>query len=218
MMTSVCSITLATFSFAADKNPDPQSHLVNKIQLQKLDRSSKVNLKNLETETRQTPRKTSLKKITPKPISPVAINLIKEFEGFERQAYIDTDGEAVIGYGLSQIEGKPVQVGDRVSAEQANAALKAQVQEIQQELDRAIKVKLSDRQLSALASLSFNVGVDYIAESTLIRKINAKDYAGAANEFLRWDKANVGGALVQMPGLTRRRQAERQLFLEGQSL
>ncbi len=215
MMTSVCSITLATFSFAEDKIPDPQSHVVHKIQLQKLDRSLEVDLKNLETETRKTPKKTSLKKATPKPISPVAINLIKEFEGFKGQAYMDTNGAAVIGYGLSQIGGKPVQVGDRVSAEQANAALKAQVQEIQQELDRAIKVKLSDRQLSALASLSFNVGVDYIAQSTLIRKINAEDYTGAANEFLRWDKANVGGALIQMPGLTRRRQAERQLFLEG---
>ena len=215
MMTSVCSIGLTTLSFAADKIPDPQSHVVHKIQLQKLDRSLEVDLKNLETETRKTPKKTSLKKATPKPISPVAINLIKEFEGFEEQAYIDTDGAAVIGYGLSRIGGQPVQVGDRISAEQANAALKAQVREIQRELDRAIKVNLSDRQLSALASLSFNVGVDYVAESTLVRKINAEDYAGAANEFLRWDKANVGGALVSMPGLTKRREAERQLFLEG---
>jgi len=71
--------------------------------------------------------------------------------------------------------------------------------------------------LSALASISFNVGINSIKTSTLIRKVNAKDYAGAANEFLRWDKANLRGRLVQMPGLARRRQAERQLFLEQSS-
>jgi GH24 family phage-related lysozyme (muramidase) len=47
-----------------------------------------------------------------------------------------------------------------------------------------------------------------------VRKINTKDYTGAADEFLRWDKANLQGALVQMPGLSRRRAAERQLFLQ----
>ncbi len=213
-MTSVCSIGLTTLSFAADKIPNRQSHIVNKIQLQKLNQSLAVDLKHTESDTLPTPTKTISKKATSKPIS-LAINLIKKFEGFEAQAYIDTDGSAVIGYGLSQIGGKPVQVGDRISTEQANAALKAQLQEIQQKLDRAIKVNLSDRQLSALASLSFNVGVDYVAQSILVRKINAEDYTGAASEFLRWDKANVGGALIPMPGLTRRREAERQLFLEG---
>ena len=217
-MTSVCSIGLTTLSFAADKIPNRQSHIVNKIQLQKLNQSLAVDLRHTESATLPTPTKTIPKKATSKPISPVAINLIKKFEGFEAQAYIDTDGSTVIGYGLSQIGGKPVQVGDRISAEQANTALKAQLQEIQQKLDRAIKVNLSDRQLSALASLSFNVGVDYVSQSTLVRKINAEDYTGAASEFLRWDKANVGGALVPMPGLTRRREAERQLFLEGQRL
>jgi GH24 family phage-related lysozyme (muramidase) len=75
-------------------------------------------------------------------------------------------------------------------------------------------VELSDRQLSALVSLAFNVGVDFVKNSTLIEKLNAGDYNGAANEFLRWDKANIEGSYVQLPGLTRRRQAERQLFLE----
>ncbi len=84
----------------------------------------------------------------------------------------------------------------------------------QQELDKAITVDLSDRQLGAIASLSFNVGVSHIGNSTLVRKVNAGDYTGAANEFLRWDKADVRGRLVQLPGLTRRRYAERQLFLQ----
>ena len=92
--------------------------------------------------------------------------------------------------------------------------MKHQLQEIYQELDKIVQVNLSDRQLSALASISFNVGINSIKDSTLVKKINVEDYAGAANEFLRWDKANLQGSLVQMPGLTRRRQAERQLFLK----
>lgn len=242
MMTSVCSIGLATLSFAEDNVPQEQSQTVKDLQLQRLDKSLAVNLKHLEGDSLQTPRKTilrksslnktglkransnkvgltkaGLKKTALKTVSPVALDLIKEFEGFEEQAYIDTDGTAVIGYGLSTIAGQPVQIGDRISSGEADAALEAQLQEIQRELKRNIKVKLSDRQLSAVASLSFNVGVNQVGESTLVRKINAGDHGGAANEFLRWDKANIGGAMVQVPGLTRRRQAERQLFLNQNS-
>ena len=76
---------------------------------------------------------------------------------------------------------------------------------------------MNESQLSALASISFNVGVGAIKKSTLLRKINAEDYTGAANEFLRWDKANMRGRLVQLPGLSRRRAAERDLFLTTDS-
>lgn len=218
-MTSICSIGLATLLITEDIIAYEQPETVKDIQLQRLDNSLAANLKNLETVNPPTNTNSSNTPPDrePKPVSATVINLIKEFEGFESQAYIDTDGTPVIGYGLSNIAGKPVQIGDRISPEQADAALIAQLQVIQQELERAVKVKLSDRQRSALASLSFNVGVDSIKTSTLVRKINAKDYAGAANEFLRWDKANVRGKLVQMPGLTRRRQAERQLFLHQSS-
>lgn len=153
----------------------------------------------------------------PQPIPKKAIELIKEFEGFAEFAYIDTDGTPVIGYGLSRIKGKSVKMGDRISATQADVALKEELRKIQQQLKSKVTVELNDSQLSALASLSFNTGVNSIAESTLLRKLNAGDYNGAANEFLRWDKANVRGKLVRLPGLTRRRQAERQLFLDKSS-
>lgn len=203
---STCSIGLATISIAEDSRK--QSNTVEDIQLQSLDDSLTARLQSLETTPPTIPQK-----IAPQPVSVTAINIVKEFEGFESQAYVDTDGTPVIGYGLSKIAGKPVQIGDRISPEQADAALNTQLQEIQQELDKAISVEISDRQLSAITSLSFNVGVDFIEESTLVRKLNTGDYNGAANEFLRWDKANVRGQLVQMAGLTRRRQAERTLFL-----
>lgn len=199
-MTSICSIGLATMSIAEDIVSYEPSDTVRDIQLQRLEHHLTTHLDNSETSQLR-------------PVAAEAINLIKEFEGFENQAYIDTDGTPVIGYGLSKIADKPVQIGDCISVKQADAALKQQLKIIQQELDQVIKVKLSDRQSSALTSLAFNVGVDFVQNSTLIEKLNTGDYKGSANEFLRWDKANIGGELVQIPGLIRRRQAERQLFL-----
>lgn len=208
VLTSVCSLGLTTISLAESKIYEPSNNVVKDLQLERLDDSLTIKLKKSEIYIAPTPIKPQ-----PKPISKFAINLIKEFEGFKDYAYIDTDGTPVIGYGLSRIGGLPVQIGDRISTTQADAALKAHIREIHQELEQIIKVDLSDRQLSALTSIAFNVGVDNIKNSTLVRKINTKDYAGAADEFLRWDKANLQGALVQLPGLSRRRAAERQLFL-----
>lgn len=215
----VCSVGLTTLSFAQDKVSYEPPHTVKDIQLQRLDNHLDnhlaLNSKQIEDEANQKQQKAISKSVNLKPIPSVALNLVKEFEGFESQAYIDTDGTPVIGYGLSKISGESVQMGDRISSAEADVALNNQMREIQQELDQVIEVELSDRQLSAVASLAFNVGVNFIQDSTLVRKINSRDYRGAANEFLRWDKANVRGRLVQMPGLTRRRQAERRLFLKG---
>ena len=208
VLTSVCSLGLTTISLAESKIYEPSNNVVKDLQLERLDDSLTIKLKKSEIYIAPTPIKPQ-----PKPISKFAINLIKEFEGFKDYAYIDTDGTPVIGYGLSRIGGLPVQIGDRISTTQADAALNAHIREIHQELEQIIKVDLSDRQLSALTSIAFNVGVDNIKNSTLVRKINTKDYTGAADEFLRWDKANLQCALVQMPGLSRRRAAERQLFL-----
>jgi lysozyme len=208
VLTSVCSLGLTTISIAESKIYEPSNKVVKDLQLERLDDSLTTKLKKSETYIAPTPIEPQ-----PKPVSKFAINLIKEFEGFKDYAYIDTDGTPVIGYGLSRIGGLPVQIGDRISPTQADAALNAHLREIDRELAEVIKVDLSDRQLSAVISLAYNVGVEGIKSSTLVEKINAEDYVGAADEFLRWDKANMQGALLQMPGLTRRRAAERQLFL-----
>lgn len=207
MITSLGTLGFATISLAENKIANKEPDTLKDIHLHRLEHRLAVNLKNLETVDLPKSRQ-------PKPVSIHAIKIIKEFEGFESQAYIDTDGRPVIGYGLANINNKPVKIGDRITLNQAEAELNKQLQKIQQELDQTVKVKLSDRQKSALASLAFNVGVKFIQDSTLVSKLNAGDYHGAANEFLRWDKANIQGSYLQLPGLTRRRQAERQLFLE----
>lgn len=141
------------------------------------------------------------------------LELIREFEGFRSKAYRDTDGTPVIGYGLSKVAGRKVRMGDHISTHQAEEALKAEVKAIQAKVKSIVKVRLNSHQLGALTSFTFNTGFYSLKNSTLLRKLNAGDHRGAANELLRWNKAHSGGQLVPMAGLSRRRRAERQLFL-----
>jgi lysozyme len=80
-------------------------------------------------------------------------------------------------------------------------------------VNRAVKVKLTQNQFDALVSLVYNIGPPNFNGSTLLRKLNAGDYAGAADQFLVWNKGRVGRKLVVISGLVNRRNAERQLFL-----
>lgn len=140
-------------------------------------------------------------------LNQAGINLIKEFEGCRLKAYKDPVGIPTIGYG--RIKG--VKMGDVITQEQADNYL---VEEIAAEyapgVERLVKVAINDNQFAALVSFAYNVGVGALGKSTLLRKLNTGDYAGAANQFLVWNKAG-GKALA---GLTRRRGAERDLFLK----
>ncbi len=146
-------------------------------------------------------------------VSPAAINLVKQYEGFRSYAYIDTNGLPVIGYGQSKIRGRKVRMGQYISRAEADAELAKELHRLQGLVASKVKVKLNPNQLAALTSLAYNAGIRVVTKSTLARKLNAGNYAGAANEILRWNKAHQGGKLVPLAGLIRRRQAERQLFL-----
>lgn len=78
-------------------------------------------------------------------------------------------------------------------------------------VDTGVTVPLTQGQYDALVSLAFNIGNGNFLQSTLRRKLNAGDYAGAAQEFKRWNKSKG----VTLKGLTRRRAAETKLFLTG---
>ena len=146
-------------------------------------------------------------------VSAATINLVKIHEGFSAKAYIDTSGLPVIGYGQSRVRGKRVKMGQWISKSEADAELVKELYLIQRTVKSHVRVKLTPNQLGALTSLAYNAGMRVVTNSTLARKLNAGNYAGAANEFVRWNKANKGGKLVPFAGLTRRRQAERALFL-----
>ncbi|HHB9369304.1 TPA: lysozyme [Enterobacter roggenkampii] len=138
------------------------------------------------------------------------IALLKEFEGCKLTAYQDSVGVWTIGYGWTQpVDGKPIRAGMTIKQETAERLLKTGLVSYESDVSRLVKVGLTQWQFDALVSFTYNLGARSLSTSTLLRKLNAGDYAGAADEFLRWNKA--GGKVLN--GLTRRREAERALFL-----
>ncbi|ASQ77550.1 glycoside hydrolase family protein [Enterobacter hormaechei] len=138
------------------------------------------------------------------------IALIKEFEGCKLTAYQDSVGVWTIGYGWTQpVDGKPIRAGMTIKQETAERLLKTGLVSYENDVSRLVKVRLKQGEFDALVSFTYNLGARSLSTSTLLRKLNAGDYAGAADEFLHWNKA--GGKVLN--GLTRRREAERALFL-----
>lgn len=136
------------------------------------------------------------------------LDLIKSFEGLRLSAYKDVVGVVTIGYGTTS----GVKMGDTITKERAEQLLREDVERFEQQVLRLVRVPLSQGQHDALVSFVYNLGAGNLSNSTLLRLLNAGDYAGAAAQFDRWNKA--GGKVLA--GLVRRRAAERALF-EGAS-
>lgn len=139
---------------------------------------------------------------------------IKAHEGLRLDAYPDAGygwARATVGYGHTSQAGPPmVTRGMRITADEAEAILIRDLLKFETAVRSAVHAPLNDNQFSALVSFTFNLGPGNLQRSTLLRKLNMGDYAGAADQFLVWNKSN--GKVL--PGLTRRRQAERALFLK----
>ena len=139
------------------------------------------------------------------------ISLIKGFEGKRLNAYYDGVGVWTIGFGtIKYPNGVRVKKGDTCTEAQAESYLKNDLVKFENAINRLVKVPLNQNQFDALSSFTYNLGETNLSSSTLLKKLNAKDYAGTADQFLRWNKA--GGKV--MNGLTRRRESERNLFLK----
>ena len=137
-------------------------------------------------------------------ISKAGLDLIKQFEGLYLKAYRCPAGVPTIGYGHTA----GVAMGQTITQQQADDYLRRDVRQFERAVARLVTVPLTQGQFDALVSFSFNLGEGALAQSTLLRLLNAGDYAGAGLEFERWNKA--GGRVL--PGLVRRRAAERALF------
>ena len=141
------------------------------------------------------------------------IKNIKDFEGCSLTAYPDpgTGGAPwTIGYGWTHpVDGKPVTPGMKIDMKTADRLLRTGLVSFENDVLKVVKVKLTQGQFDALVSFAYNVGSRALSTSTLLKKLNDGDVQGAADEFLRWNKA--GGKVLN--GLTRRREAERALFL-----
>lgn len=158
-----------------------------------------------ETQQQPTPVSPSPNKESGRGLNNAGLRLIKEFEGCKLEAYQDIVGIWTIGYGHT----RTARAGMKITKEQAEELLLEDLKSCEATIYREVKVRLTRNQFSALVSFIFNLGSGAFQKSTLLKKLNTTDYSGAATEFLRWNKA--GGQ--EVPGLTRRRQAERELFL-----
>lgn len=139
------------------------------------------------------------------------LELIKHFEGFFECPYRCPAGVSTIGYGTTVYpDGRKVTLADgNVSRETAAGYLQHDLRACENVIDNVVDALLEQHHFDALVSFSYNVGVSAFETSTLLKLLNLGDYVGAADQFLRWNK---GGGRV-LPGLVRRRAAERALFL-----
>jgi lysozyme len=147
-------------------------------------------------------------------VSQDGIDLIKSFEGCKLEAYKCPAGVWTIGYGST---GAHVKEGMSITLADAERMLVNDLDRFERDVTWLAKVPLKQCQFDALVSFAYNVGSDIdsdaiaegLGDSTLMRKLNSGDVSGSAEEFKKWNKA--GGKVLS--GLTRRREAERLLFL-----
>lgn len=135
------------------------------------------------------------------------LHFIMAHEGVRLEAYPDpgTGGEPwTIGVGHTS----GVRQGDTCTMDQAMAYLRQDVGVAEDAVNRLVNVALTQEQFDALVDFTFNEGPGALASSTLLRLLNAGDYAGADRQFARWNFAN--GRVL--PGLVTRRADEAALF------
>lgn len=148
-------------------------------------------------------------------INEAGLALIRKYEGFRSKPYICPAGIPTIGYGSTYYEdGNKVKLTDAaISEARANLMLKAHASKFASQVQSLVRVRITDNQLAALTSFAYNLGINALKNSTLLRSLNAGDFGKAADEFLKWDKATVNGKLTVLKGLSTRRKDERALFL-----
>ena len=164
-------------------------------------------------------------------INDAGLKLIKSFEGIPDgdprtvniDPYLDPVGIWTIGWGHAIRVGADYLRGREnrraaidlypggITKHQAEQLLRADLMDTCRDVESLVDVALTGNQFAALVSFTFNLGRGNLAKSTLLRKLNEGDYAGAAQEFLKWNRA--GGKV--MKGLDARRKAESALFQTG---
>lgn len=137
--------------------------------------------------------------------SETGIALIKHYEGLQLNPYICPAGKATIGYGHT---GPDVVFGITITEADADKLLREDLHFAERGVETYVRVPLTQGQFDALVSFTYNLGVGAMRDSTLLKKVNAMDFEGAAAEFGKW----VHGGGRVLPGLIKRRAAEVALF------
>lgn len=141
----------------------------------------------------------------------IAVPLVASFEGLWTTARVDRIGTGKpLTWCYGETEGN-VKAGQKFTPKECADMLAAKLPRYAAEIDRCIKVPISDKTRAAFISFAYNVGSAGFCKSTVARRLNAGDTHGACDAMLAWNRAQ--GRVVR--GLTNRRVAERQLCLEG---
>lgn len=141
--------------------------------------------------------------------------LIESLEGLELVAYPDQRGIWTIGFG--HVDPAVVKKGLTCTEAEADAWLALDLHTAESAVNRLVKAPLTQNQFDALVSLTFNIGQGNFLESTVLKKLNLTiptDYAGAADAILMWNRT----AGEVNPGLMRRREAEKALFMTAEGV
>lgn len=135
--------------------------------------------------------------------------LIKEFEGLRLQAYLCPAKVWTIGYGHTTAAGPPsVHEGMILTKNEAESILRKDLRKYENAVSDNVTVPLTQHQFDALVSFCYNVGPGAFKKSTLLKKLNRREYDAIPAELMKWNKA--GGK--ELAGLTRRRRAEAALW------
>jgi lysozyme len=137
----------------------------------------------------------------------IAVACVSGFEGLRTAAYSDPVGIATICFG----ETKGVMHGQRATVDECKGMLAESLEIANRGVDSCVQTYLPDARRAAFVSMTYNIGTANFCGSTLVRKLNAGDTRGACDEMLRWTRAKG----IVLPGLVKRREAERQMCLQG---
>lgn len=139
------------------------------------------------------------------------VRFITRFEGEILHVYDDGFGYPTAGVGhlLTAAEKKQYPIGTKITKEQSRAWLKQDLRKAEEAVRNGVTVPITQNQFDALVSFTFNVGIGGFNRSSVRSNLNNRHFTAAADSLLKWNKA--GGKTVK--GLTRRREAERELFL-----
>ncbi len=143
-------------------------------------------------------------------VSSVGKEAIEGYEGLRLTAYQDSVGVWTIGYGHT---GPDVHQELTITQDQADQLMSADLHKFEDGVTRLVRVPINQNQFDALVSFAYNLGLGSLGNSTLLRLLNSRDYQGAADQFLKWTYAGH----EQLPGLVKRRKAERAMFLTSVS-
>lgn len=148
-------------------------------------------------------------------LSKTGIDLIKEFEGEKLEVYKDLTGKLTVGIGHLVTHRDKLKLGQAITKAQSEAFFKADVEEFERAVNGSVKVALTQNEFDAVVSLAYNVGANALRASKSFRfYLNRGRKAEFADAMLTFNKAMVRGRLTPVAGLTRRRLAERKLFLQ----